>query len=119
MVIAGRIPSPFGRNSQAPSSTPPSAGTFTLIFKTTSNLLTNRLSSSRQSARVRNVGGCLGSDSPKRDSRRQDDFAERPILSQMAQGFARLAEGIDPPTDRLDSSALHLRDYLPPPPAHP
>jgi len=35
-------------------------------------------------------------------SPRQDDFAKRPILSQMAQGFARLAEGIDPLDDRLD-----------------
>src|SRR6266436_8451743 len=94
MVIAGRIPSSLGRNSQAPRSIAPSAGTFTSIFKTTSNLLTNRLSSSRQSARVRNVGGCLGSDSPKRASPRQDDFAKRPILRQMAQGFARLAPAL-------------------------
>ena len=37
-----------------------------------------------------------------RASPRQDDFAKRPILRQMAQGFARLAEGIDPLDDRLD-----------------
>ena len=35
-------------------------------------------------------------------SPRQDDFAKRPILRQMAQGLARLAEGIDPLDDRLD-----------------
>src|ERR1700680_2720046 len=38
-------------------------------------------------------------------SPRQHDFAKRPILDQMAQGFARLAEGIDPLDDRLDGSA--------------
>jgi hypothetical protein len=32
----------------------------------------------------------------------QDDFAKRPILDQMTQGFARLAEGIHPLDDRLD-----------------
>ena len=35
-------------------------------------------------------------------SSRQDDFAKRPIISQMTQGLARLAEGIDPLDDRLD-----------------
>src|SRR5467141_3114022 len=35
-------------------------------------------------------------------SPRQDDFAKRPILRQMAQGLPRLAEGIDPLDDRLD-----------------
>ena len=54
------------------------------------------------------------SDSPKRDSPRQDDFAKRPILSQMAQGFARLAEGIDPLDDRLDFSAHDQRNDVPP-----
>jgi hypothetical protein len=33
---------------------------------------------------------------------RQNDFAKRPILNQMAQGSARLAEGIDPLDDWLD-----------------
>jgi hypothetical protein len=32
----------------------------------------------------------------------QDDFAKRPILNQMTQGFARLAEAIHPLDDRLD-----------------
>jgi signal transduction histidine kinase len=31
-----------------------------------------------------------------------NDFSKRPILSQMAQGFSGLAEGIDPLDDRLD-----------------
>jgi hypothetical protein len=35
-------------------------------------------------------------------SPRQDDFAKWPILNQMAQRFARLVEGIDPPDDRLN-----------------
>src|ERR1700726_1918958 len=35
-------------------------------------------------------------------SPRQDDFAKRPILRQMAQRLARLTEGIDPLDDRLD-----------------
>src|SRR5229473_6107521 len=47
-------------------------------------------------------------------SARQDDFAKRPILDQMTQGFARLAEGIDPLDDRLDGSADYQWDYVPP-----
>ena len=47
-------------------------------------------------------------------SPRQDDFAERPILDQMAQGFARLAEGIDPLDERLDGSADDQREDIPP-----
>jgi hypothetical protein len=39
---------------------------------------------------------------PERRSPRQDDFAKRPILDQMAQGFARFAEGIDPLDNWLD-----------------
>jgi hypothetical protein len=35
-------------------------------------------------------------------SPRQDDFPKGPIVNQMAQGFARLSEGIDPLDDRLD-----------------
>ncbi|HEV3246795.1 MAG TPA: hypothetical protein VG124_06300, partial [Beijerinckiaceae bacterium] len=35
-------------------------------------------------------------------SPRQDDFAKWPILDQMAQGFARFAEGIDSLDNRLD-----------------
>jgi hypothetical protein len=34
-------------------------------------------------------------------SPRQDDFAKWPILNQMAQGFARILEGIDPLDNRL------------------
>jgi hypothetical protein len=41
---------------------------------------------------------------------RQDDFAKRPILDQMAQGFARLADGIDPLDDRLDGPAGDQRE---------
>jgi len=44
----------------------------------------------------------------------QDDFAKRPILNQMAQGFPRLAEGIDPLHDGLDGSAHDQRYDLPP-----
>src|SRR5580704_17550463 len=47
-------------------------------------------------------------------SPRQDDFAKRPILDQMAQGFARLAEGIDPLDDRLDGPADDQREDVPP-----
>jgi hypothetical protein len=35
-------------------------------------------------------------------SPRQDDFAKWPILDQMAQGFARFGEGIDPLDNWLD-----------------
>src|ERR1700722_4186364 len=49
-----------------------------------------------------------------RRSPRQDDFAKRSILDQMAQGFAGLAEGIDPLDDRLDGSAHDQRDDVPP-----
>jgi hypothetical protein len=35
-------------------------------------------------------------------SLRHDDFAEWPILDQMAQGFARFGEGINPVDDWLD-----------------
>src|SRR5882762_8698769 len=47
-------------------------------------------------------------------SPRQHDFAKRSILDQMAQGFARLAEAIDPLDDRLDGSADHQWDDVPP-----
>src|SRR5882762_5025470 len=47
-------------------------------------------------------------------SPRQHDFAKRPILDQMTQGFARLAEAIDPLDDRLDGSADHQWDDVPP-----
>jgi hypothetical protein len=40
-----------------------------------------------------------------RRSPREDNFAKRPILDQMAQGFARLAERIHPLDDRFDGSA--------------
>src|SRR5580700_10053408 len=47
-------------------------------------------------------------------SPRQHDFAKRPILDQMAQGFARLTEAIDPLDDRPDGSADHQWDDVPP-----
>ncbi len=47
-------------------------------------------------------------------SPRQNDFAKRPVLNQMAQGFARLAEGIDPLDDRLDGSTDDQREDVPP-----
>src|SRR5258708_7183993 len=43
-------------------------------------------------------------------SARQDDFAEWPILDQMAQGFARCAEWTDTLDDRLDRSVYDQRD---------
>jgi hypothetical protein len=49
-----------------------------------------------------------------RRSPRQDDFAKRPILDQMAQGFPRLAEAIDPLDDRLDGSADDQWEDVPP-----
>src|ERR1700679_1892107 len=51
------------------------------------------------------VGAALSHRSP-----RQDDFAKRPILDQMAQGLAHLAEGIEPLDDRLDGSADDQRE---------
>src|SRR6476659_1994734 len=47
-------------------------------------------------------------------SPRQHDFAKRPILDQMSQGFARLAEGIDPLDDRLGGSAHDQWNNVPP-----
>jgi hypothetical protein len=37
----------------------------------------------------------------------QDDFAERPILDQMAQDFACLVEGIDSLDNRHPQAVLH------------
>jgi hypothetical protein len=59
------------------------------------------------------LDGYLGNGEPFRSSH-QDDFAKRPILDQMAQGFARLGEGIDPLDDRLDGSAEDQRESVPP-----
>jgi len=47
-------------------------------------------------------------------SPRQDDFAKRPILNQMAQGFLCLAERINPLDDRPDEPTDNQRqDALP------
>jgi hypothetical protein len=35
-------------------------------------------------------------------SHRQNDFAKRPILYQVTQGFACFGEAVDPLDDRLD-----------------
>src|ERR1700741_4629173 len=45
----------------------------------------------------------------------QDDFAERPILDQITQGFARLTEAIEPVDDRLGGSSYDQMDEGPPP----
>ena len=48
------------------------------------------------------VQSAAHSPSRRISSPRQDDFAKRPILRQLTQGFGRLAEGIDPVDDRFD-----------------
>jgi hypothetical protein len=78
---------------------------------------TLRLTRFGQGMEIIAVDKARAGDGDMRSTRRspgQDDFAKRPILDQMAQGFARLAERIDPLDDRLDGPAGDQReDFLP------